>query len=347
LNYPVGVEWILDPVHAKPEIHPMIELPEGFRIRPASLDDAPAINALICAYEINMEGEAHHSEIELLQEWQRMGFHLDTDTWVIQAEVDEGETGHPIVGYQEAWHRVEHGILSGDGYVHPDYNMRGIGTAMLRLLEGRAVQLVEQAGPGEALIIRNGVDGLNGAACRLHENEGYQAVRFFWHMEIKLDQAPTPPLMLDGLLIRPFRPGQDERSVYEAMAEAFCDHWGHIASDFDSWQQNTVLTKGFDPNLWLLAIEGEQVVGAALCQGLDNQIGWISQLGVRPAWRRRGLGQALLQAAFNALYQVGNSIIRLSVDAENPNQATHLYEKAGMRPVHQFVVYEKNISFEG
>lgn len=294
-----------------------------------------------------MEGEAHHSEVELLQEWQRADFHLDTDTWVILAPAGECVTDQSIVGYQEGWLRVEHGILSGDGYVHPDYNGRGIGTAMLQLLEGRARQLVERAGPGKRLIIRNGVDGQDAAACDLYENAGYQAARFFWHMGIKLDQAPSPTPPPDGLLIRPFKPGQDERNVFEAMLEAFSDHWGYIPPDFDSWQQHTVLTKGFNPNLYLLATDGDQVVGAALCQQLDHLIGWISQLGVRPAWRRQGLGQALLKSAFTTFYRSGITIVRLSVDAENPNRATDLYEKAGMLPVHRFVVYEKIVCFEG
>ena len=44
-------------------------------IRPAILHDAP-INAVIRAYELWMEGEAHHTEIELLQDWQHADFHL-------------------------------------------------------------------------------------------------------------------------------------------------------------------------------------------------------------------------------------------------------------------------------
>ena len=49
----------------------------------------------------------------------------------------------------------------------------------------------------------------------------------------------------------------------------------------------------------------------------DPELGWIGTLGVRPAWRRRGLGEALLRAAFAELFARGRRRVGLGVDTEN------------------------------
>jgi mycothiol synthase len=52
---------------------------------------------------------------------------------------------------------------------------------------------------------------------------------------------------------------------------------------------------------------------------------------VIPAFRKRGLGSALLLHAFAGLYARGERRMGLGVDATNETGATRLYESAGMR----------------
>ena len=73
-------------------------------------------------------------------------------------------------------------------------------------------------------------------------------------------------------------------------------------------------------------------------------MGWIRALGVRPRWRRRGLGTALLLHAFGALYARGQRRIGLGVDAENTTGAVRLYERAGMRAAWQADIYERKLA---
>jgi ribosomal protein S18 acetylase RimI-like enzyme len=70
-------------------------------------------------------------------------------------------------------------------------------------------------------------------------------------------------------------------------------------------------------------------------------LGWVESLAVRRAWRRRGLGRALLLHAFRAFHGRGSTAAGLSVDAENPTGALRLYESVGMRAVQTRVIYEK------
>ena len=57
-------------------------------------------------------------------------------------------------------------------------------------------------------------------------------------------------------------------------------------------------TRGdYVPELWQLAVHEDEIAGAALGFG-GHGLGWILDLAVGPRWRRRGLGLALLRAAF-------------------------------------------------
>jgi ribosomal protein S18 acetylase RimI-like enzyme len=72
-------------------------------------------------------------------------------------------------------------------------------------------------------------------------------------------------------------------------------------------------------------------------------MGWIASIGVRDAWRKRGLGLALLLHAFGELYRRGQRRIGLGVDAHNPTGATRLYERAGMKVAWSAAIFEKEL----
>jgi hypothetical protein len=55
------------------------------------------------------------------------------------------------------------------------------------------------------------------------EDRGYRFIRHHLFMLIKLSSEPPDPGWPEGIIVRPFRPG-DERAVYEADMEAFSDH---------------------------------------------------------------------------------------------------------------------------
>ena len=89
----------------------------------------------------------------------------------------------------------------------------------------------------------------------------------------------------------------------------------------------------FDPQLWRVAeCEGE-VVGATLVYDV-GETGYLSNVGVRRAWRGKGVAQALVADAFEALRERGQMRVLVSVDADAAPAAIHLYEEAGMR-VHE------------
>lgn len=178
---------------------------------------------------------------------------------------------------------------------------------------------------------------------RAIEAAGFSPVRHSYRMAIDLRDASPAPALPDGLELHDFRPG-DEPAVYEAHMESFEDSWEHVREPYDRWLHWLVERPGFDPRLWLLARDGGQIAGVALCRvhGEDLSTGWITILGVRRNWRRRGLGEALLRAAFDALRRRGCSRAVLGVDAESLTGAHRLYERAGMHVSARFDIFERS-----
>jgi len=314
-----------------------VSLSPDLRLRPVQWSDVTAVADLILAASIaDGDPTTTVTEDELNRFWSSPDVNIETDAWVV--ETKEGS----IVGYEEFYSKHAHAAMLGDGYVHPEFHGLGIGTAMLRTLEARARKEMEPAQPDVRVYIHNGVPANDAAACELHENEGYKAIRHSWHMETKLEQAPQVPSFPEGIELRPFVLDEQNYAVYEAHEDAFSDHWGHVRGTFESWNHHVVEHENFDPSLWYIAWDGGQIAGYCLCR-YRMESGWVGTLGVPRPWRKRGLGEALLMHAFSEFYKRGTKTIGLGVDAQNPTGATRLYKKAGMYVAFEAVVYEKEL----
>jgi len=310
---------------------------EGLKLRPAQWQDLEAVTKLI--YDVCLaDGDATVAVTsdELKLEWQTPGFVLEKDAFLVETE--DGR----IVGFEEFNNRHKHATLETDGYVHPDFKARGIGTALLRTIEMRAREEMKLAEPGLRVLLRSTIDSKDQASHDLHKNEGYQLLRYHWRMEINLQDAPPAANFPQGIELRPFIREEHASAVLQAQNEAFRDHWGSHEISFDQWKLRKFGGEGFDPTLWMIAWDGDQIAGFSQNR-YRMGIGWIGTLGVRRSWRKRGLGEALLLHSFGEFYKRGTKTIGLGVDASNPTGATRLYQKAGMRVASEFVTYEKEL----
>lgn len=254
------------------------------------------------------------------------------DAWVVELD-------GRLAGYVDFEARESR--LIGDGYVEPELRNRGVGAELLRLTEERAVEaLAELEG---RVVLQNAT--LLGDACtpNLYERHGYAPVRNFWRMVIDLDDEPVEPAAPAGIEIRLMRPGE-ERTVHVTIEDAFADHWQHTVRPFDEFSKRTFDRPAHDPTLYWVALEGDEMVAASLCDWKrEGDWGWVNLIGVRPPWRRRGIAEALLQAAFAEFFRRGERRVGLGVDAESATGATRLYERVGMRVFSRIVVYEKEL----
>jgi mycothiol synthase len=72
--------------------------------------------------------------------------------------------------------------------------------------------------------------------------------------------------------------------------------------------------------------------------------GWVKYLAVLGAYRRRGVGEALLRRAFATYAGKGLTRAGLGVDLANPTEAARLYRAVGMHPLYEANIYQRTIA---
>jgi mycothiol synthase len=314
-----------------------LSIDPSLKLRPVQWDDLEAVTQLIydaCA----ADGDAVVAVTaeELRYEWETPGFDLERDAFLV--EHIDGR----VVGYEEFFDEYEHARLRTDGYVHPDFKGRGIGTSLLRRIEQRAREEIALAQPDVRVSLHSTTDQRDVAGLDLHKNEGYQPLRYHWRMETMLDGPPPAPKFPEGIELRPFIKGRQDVAAWQAQNEAWRDHWGSHDVTLEEWKRDRFEDPEFDPTLWQIAWDGDEIAGFSFNR-YRMGIGWIRTLGVRRAWRKRGLGEALLLQSFGEFYKRGTTTIGLGVDAQNPTGATRLYQKVGMYIASEYVTYEKEL----
>lgn len=305
------------------------------RVRSPRPGDAAAVVSLCSGLERALIGADADgfTESDVKQDWRQLG-ELERDAWLIERH---GETA----GYATLFDEGD-GVLLADGYVDPRHTGHGVGARILALTEARAAEL---AGESRELrvVLRNTIMYADTGARALLEAHGYRPVRSFLRMRIDLDGPPPSPRWPDGVAPRPFDPRADDAAVHACVQEAFAEEWTNTRETHDEWRERKFSDPRFDPGLWLISRDGDEVCGVALSTPGQFEMGFVNALAVRPRWRRRGLGLALLHGAFGLFWARGEHRIGLGVDSENPTDAVRLYERAGMHAAWRADVYEKTL----
>jgi mycothiol synthase len=307
-------------------------LPEGYATRAPESEDAGEVAALIHASDLADSGASDMSVDELLDDWHS----LDLAKEAVAVVAPDGT----IAGYADVINR-SFVTVSVYGYVHPDFRDLGIGAYLVSWGELWTRERMPHAPEDARVVVQHYINNLNELAQRLLRSLDYAPVRGVYVMETELDEAPPQPRWPEGISVRAFVVGQDERPLFEAVEDAFRDMWGRPRGTLERFVDMT-RAQSFDPTLWFLAVDGEEIAGATLCKTLAGE-GWIHVVGVRRPWRNRGLGLALLRHALAEYQRRGVRKVALSVDAESITGAPRLYGRAGMRVRESYVIYLKEL----
>jgi mycothiol synthase len=310
----------------------MTGLPEGYAVRAPRREDAGEVAAMIHASDLADNGASDMSVEELLDDWHS----LDLAGEAVAVVAPDGT----IAGYADLVNR-SFVTVSVYGYVHPHFRDLGIGACLISWGESWTRERMPQAPEDARVVVQHYINRLNETAQRLLESLGYAPVRGVYVMETEIHGAPLQPRWPEGISVRTFVPGQDERPLFEAVEDAFRDMWGRPRGTFERFVGMTE-QQSFDPALWFLALDGDEIAGATLCKTLAGE-GWIHVVGVRRRWRNRGLGLALLRHALAEYQRRGVRKVALSVDAESITGAPRLYGRAGMHVRESYVIYLKEL----
>jgi mycothiol synthase len=326
------------------------DLPEGYSLHGATLDDLPEAVEMFNAVSQQTLGVSEFSVETYRPEWTVPILNLPEYVKVVRTTVGQ------LVGCVEVWDLFEpHTRINGWIKIHPDHQGCGLEAALLRFADDKARQSAIPRAPADARVSLIGwVNDREQMTNAAYAQSGYSLVRHSYHMHIELSAAPPAPIWPDGITLRAFVPGQDEATVTYIDREAFRDHWGFIERPFEDdvkmiqhWMQGP----DYDPALWLMAMTadgegGERCVGISLnrlqAEG-DAEMGWIGSLGVLREYRHKGLATALLHHSFGEFYRRGKKRVGLGVDAQNLTGALRLYERVGMHVARKYNTYEKEL----
>lgn len=301
-----------------------LDPPSGHTVRPATPADAAALAELFNAVTLDEVGVAWTDEADMRATLTAPSFDpahgallVFDDAAGLVAGLLLYPDGPPVTN------------VFAIGLVRPKVTGRGLGTFITLLGEEHARRKIP-AGSGR-FTVRQTRFVQNDAAAVLFRDLGYERVRTWWRMSVELAWEATATALPAGLEIAPFDPDRDSRAVYDALHEAFRDHWGEGMGGYEDWVNRVV--DGSASRFVLIARSADEIAGVLVGRaGLaaDPEAGMIEELGVRRPWRGLGLGLALLHLAFEEFRRRSLTRAILSVDSENPTGATRLYERAGM-----------------
>ncbi|MFI7631528.1 mycothiol synthase [Microbispora rosea] len=219
---------------------------------------------------------------------------------------------------------------SGELAVHPAFRRRGLGRRLL----------------GEALEVSGGrlrlwAHGDLPGAARLAASAGLARVRSLWQMRRPLSEPLPAAALPEGVRLRTFEPGRDEKAWLALNALAFATH-----PEQGSWTPADLELRErepwFDPAGFFLAVRGDTLAGFhwTKVHGGDEPIGEVYVVGVAPGERGTGLGRALTLAGLEHLRALGLAQVMLYVDEEN-TAAVRLYEALGFTRWKTDVMYRR------
>jgi mycothiol synthase len=307
---------------------PMATQAASLAVRPATMADLEAVMAMINACERADEGRVRSPINAEEASWKLTYFDLARDS--LGAFTPDGRCAGIAEFYDETPEHVRGNVYLN---VAPEFRSSPLASQLLDFLHRRLATMEAMAAPGLMVIGHLVSMPETWPLFAAFDARGWRARRHSWTMARDL-AAPLPEPV--------WPPGVTARPGAEADQAAFADHYGFVPMRFEDWR-SMAAAYGSEPALWILAFDGPELVGLTLNSvgtPEDPALGYVGDLGVRRDHRGKGLGLALLHAAFRFLADHGCTQVQLDVDSENLTGATRLYERAGMHVLRKFSSYE-------
>ena len=327
------------------ETHP--QLPEGVRLREYSPEHDTAayveINNLIYSPERTTVEQELHWESSYPQENPRLRH---------TAENEDGQVVAVSACLRPFW-MIAPGVYWLGIEVHPEWQRRGIGQAMLAALEPFAR---EQG----ATTLRTHCREDFAAAVRFLERAGFTNIGIRYESVIDVqtfDETPFLPV-LEGALQAGYRlttlaeelpiTADADRRLYELVSATSVEvpfPGGAVHHEtFENWRKGNLESPTSDPRAMFIARWGDEYVATTTLELPMNadEPAITHMTGVLREHRRRGLATALKLLSFRYLRQRGFREVRTHNDTANP-PILNLNRKMGYRRLPGWLVWDKGV----
>ncbi len=228
---------------------------------------------------------------------------------------------------------------AGELVVHPEHRRAGLGSRIVQ-------ELLDRAGRSEVAAgrLRLWAHGEHPGAVALATTLGFTQARVLWQMRRSLLAPLAEPHLPEGVHLRPFVVGADEREFLRVNNAAFDWHPEQGGWDLDQVKLREA-EPWFDPKGFLLAVDADdRLLGFHWTKvhgdgGHSHEpIGEVYVLGVDPSARGMHLGAALTLAGLRHLRDRGLRQVMLYVEGDN-DAAVRVYSDLG------FTHWDTDISY--
>lgn len=288
---------------------------------PGNLD---TVFALLLRSDTAEYGEPDSELSDLQHEWARMD--LAQDAWIVKDE-DESVVGYAALVPSRGERRV-------DVFIDPESADPALMGRLLDRCEDRARQIAGSRGLKTHTFLAH----VNQRDRSIFTDAGFAYEKSYYQLHVDLHKDLNEPSWPEGIRVRNAVAGKDDQAIYQVVHAAF-ELSEDEALTFEQWKEHTIRPEVYDPDLWFLAIAGDEIVGTCLGVKYETE-GWIRQFGVIPAWRGMGIATAMLKHAFLVFRDRGYDRVGLGMEAENES-ALRLYERLGMKVLRQYDEYRK------
>ena len=258
---------------------------------------------------------------------ENLRFNLDSkpDLTYVVGRVD-GEA--VACGFVEPWPS----FAWGDIAVVPEWRRRGIGSAVLADLSGRArtlgkdkiqFEIKQTDDESRAFVERRGFERVGGEEAVILDLDGIEAPAVDPPPGVRIVSRVEEPDRLEGM--------------YAIGVEADEDIPGSDGvMTFEQWKASEIDKPSRRPELCFIALAGDDVVGYAALMVFGDE-GHHGLTATRRDWRRRGVASALKRAEIAAAKNAGFK--RLVTESEERNEPMRkLNEKLGFVPAPELSV---------
>ena len=314
----------------------------GMTIRSFRPDDLPALVQLI--NEADRVDDAGNSTTLAALSHRLSEPRIKPTENLFVAEVDGRLVGYVLLLPRQEATLLRMGVA---GIVHPQWRRQGIGTALMRHAEERAGTVRSDKPVFLDLVTRERIAGMTELAMSL----GLHPVRYFFYMQCHdLSSLPDPALPA-GITLRNLNPQQDAEAFLVAYNDGFSDHWGYVPTTREQLQHWFDSPRFCAEDALLAVTQQGDIAGVCIvlfpqmdAEMLKSNPPHIDDLAVPHAYRRRGIGRALLLAGMHRIRRQGFQACALGVDADNPNKALHLYESVGFAVASRSTAFRKELA---
>jgi mycothiol synthase len=224
--------------------------------------------------------------------------------------------------------------------VHPEWRRKGLGRALLQ----RSLERARELGTQQALCNAN---AKNTAAKAFLNDLGFQLAGSAWSLHLPAGQPIAEPVWTEGFTVRRYIKAPDLTLLTSVLNQCYADRWGHtenipgavdearVARALDYWQPEDILL-AFAPD----------GLAVGVCENRPandpDEEHLLGGPGIAPAYRSRGLYEALTLSAAYWLRHYGDRAIRLESYGDD-EAVIAIYQELGFRLDGQYLSYSYDL----